>query len=127
MQNYLRHLAKKLRKRSTDTENLLWNLLKAKQFQGLKWRRQEPIENYVVDFVCYEKRIIIECDGSQHLDQFHEDQKRDQYLTSQGFKVLRFWNSEIFENTEGVLESIWETCCKLTPPSNSLPQGEGGL
>lgn len=100
--------AKALRKRSTDVERLLWRHLRAKQLKGLKFRRQQPIGRYVVDFVCFEKQVIIEVDGGQHTAEV--DRGRDEWLKGQGFRVLRFWNNEVLTNTQGVLEVIEGNC-----------------
>jgi len=96
-------MAKNLRKRSTDAETLLWNHLRMKQLEGLKFRRQQPINSYIVDFVCFENRLIIEVDGGQHASEKERDVERDIHLTKNGFRVLRFWNNEVFTNIEGVL------------------------
>jgi very-short-patch-repair endonuclease len=80
-------IAKTLRKKSTDAENVLWKQLRRKQLEGLKFRRQQPIDNYVVDFVCFEKRIVIEVDGGQHSIERDKDSERDNYLVINGFKV----------------------------------------
>ncbi len=120
----LNTIAKKHRKRSTDAERLLWNHLRAKQIEGFKFRRQQPIDNYVVDFVCFERRLIIELDGGQHAAEKDKDIERDNYLTKNGFKVLRFWNNEIFTNIEGVLEVIRINCLNH-PPLHPLPSREG--
>jgi very-short-patch-repair endonuclease len=103
-------IAKTLRKKSTDAENVLWKQLRRKQLEGLKFRRQQPIDNYVVDFVCFEKRIVIEVDGGQHSIERDKDSERDNYLVINGFKVLRFWNNEVLQNIEGVLEIIRKSC-----------------
>ena len=103
-------LGKVLRKRPTDAEQLLWKQLRLKQLEGLKFRRQQPIDNYIVDFVCFEKRIVIEVDGGQHAIQKEDDVLRDTYLNQQGFQVLRFWNNELLQNINGVLEVIKERC-----------------
>lgn len=108
-------IARKLRKTSTDAENLLWGYLRSKQLAGYKFKRQEPVDNYIADFVCYEVRIIIEVDGGHHALRETEDKKRDEYIKSNGFKVLRFWNNEVLGNIEGVLETIRGEL--LTPPS----------
>jgi len=108
-------LGKVLRKRSTLAEQMLWKRLRMKQVEGLKFRRQQPVEKYIVDFVCFEKRIVIEVDGGQHAEDRSHDEERDRCLQQNGFKVLRFWNNEVFNNAEGVLESIREVC--LTSPS----------
>jgi very-short-patch-repair endonuclease len=101
-----------LRKNSTLAEGILWQNLRAKRFEGIKFRRQEPIEKFVVDFVSFESRVIIELDGSQHAENTLEDLERDIELERNGFTVLRFWNNEILENLEGVLEAIREACSK---------------
>jgi len=103
-------IAKTLRKKSTDAENVLWKQLRRKQLEGLKFRRQQPIDNYVVDFVCFEKRIVIEVDGGQHSIERDKDSERDNYLVINGFKVLRFWSNEVLQNSEGVLEMIRKSC-----------------
>ncbi len=102
----LTQTARDLRKASTDAERLLWRHLKAKQLEGLKFRRQEQIGRFIVDFVCYEKSLIIEADGGQHALEREKDEERTLWLNAQGFKVLRFWNHEILTNIEGVLEVV---------------------
>ena len=109
-----------LRKHGTDVENRLWFHLKGKQVEGIKFRRQAPIGKYIVDFVAFEKRLVIELDGGQHAEaEKDNDIRRDAWLNSQGFRVLRFWNNEVLQNLEGVLESIRVNCSRhppLTPP-----------
>jgi len=102
--------ARALRTSSTDVENLLWRHLRRKQFAGLKSRRQQPIDNYIVDFVCFEKRVVIEVDGGQHALERDKDAERDEYLIRNGFKVIRFWNNEVLQNMDGVLEVIRNSC-----------------
>jgi len=102
--------AKILRKNSTKAETLLWSKLRSKQLEGIKFRRQQPIGNYIVDFVSFERQIIIEVDGGQHANKKKEDQRRDQILTKDGFKVLRFWNNNVLENIDAVLEIIRQNC-----------------
>ena len=94
----------------------------ARQIEGLKFRRQEPIGSYIVDFVCYEKRLIVEVDGGQH--SLETDADRDAWLTSQGFTILRFWNHNVLQNIEGVLEVILRTCSQGT--LSPTPPIEGG-
>jgi very-short-patch-repair endonuclease len=106
----LTKLARDLRKNATEAEALLWNRLRARQMEGAKFRRQQPLENFIVDFVSFEKRIVIELDGGQHAEDKDKDEERDICLKNNGFTVLRFWNSEIFENLEGVLETIRQKC-----------------
>lgn len=98
-------IAKRLRKRQAEAEKRLWRHLKAKQLEGIKFRRQEPIGEYIVDFVSFDKKLVIELDGGQHADDIR-DAGRDVWLCSQGFRLLRLWNNEVFENFEGVLEEI---------------------
>ena len=122
--NKLNRFAKNLRTQSTDTEKLLWRHLRAKQFEGLKFRRQQPIGRYIVDFVCFEKKIVIECDGGQHSLDRRKDQKRDRWFREQGFRVLRFWDNEVLQNIEEVLRVI-QSECRDHPPLLSPPI-EGG-
>jgi len=98
-------IARKLRINSTDTEKYLWKYLRERQLEGIKFRRQHPIGKYIVDFINLEKKIIIELDGGQHLDN-KKDKLRDRWLKEQGYKVLRFWDNEVLINIEGVMESI---------------------
>lgn len=101
----LRQHAKELRKNSTDTERHLWYYLRANRL-GFKFKRQVPIGKYIVDFVCLEKKIIIELDGSQHQLNKEYDQERTKWLNTQNFKVLRFWNHEVLLETQSVLQVI---------------------
>ena len=110
MTTNLTQRARTLRKDSTDAERLLWQQLKAKQMLGLKFRRQEQIGYYIADFVCYEVSLIVEADGGQHLENWESDDVRTNWLHSQGFKVVRFWNNDILTNIEGVLEVIRLDC-----------------
>ena len=117
-------IARNLRKRLTDTESFLWLQLRARQVEGCKFRRQTPIGKYIVDFVCHEKRVIIEVDGGQHSENAQQDKIRDKWLGKQGYIILRFWNNEVLTNMEGVLEVIRDNC-KSHPPLNPLPSREG--
>jgi very-short-patch-repair endonuclease len=112
-------LAKSLRKRSTDAEKLLWWHLRCKQIDGLKFRRQEPIGPFIADFVCFEKKLVIELDGGQHAVEQENDRVREGWFNKEGFRILRFWNTEVLHNFEGVVEVIRRTCLNhppLTPP-----------
>ena len=102
--------AKILRKNSTKAETLLWSRLRSKQLGGIKFRRQQPIGNYIVDFVSFEKRIIVELDGGQHATEKKRDRIRDERLTEDRFTVLRFWNNDVLENIDAVLEIIRKKC-----------------
>ncbi len=96
-------LAKKNRQNMTDAERKVWQVLRGK-LTGVSFRRQHQIGRYIVDFVCLEKRLVIECDGSQHTEE--ADKERTRFLENEGFRVLRFWNNEILTNIEGVYEVI---------------------
>ena len=122
--DYLIENARELRKNQTDAEALLWQLLRNRQIENAKFRRQHPIEPYILDFYCHDKKLAIELDGGQHnTDEGKEkDQKRTQFLASQGIRVLRFWNNDVLQSTEAVLEVIYN---QLLPHPNPLPQGEG--
>ena len=93
-----------MRTAPTDAEARLWQILRAKRLAGYKFRRQLPIDSYIADFACLRHRLIVEADGGQHGGE--RDARRDAYLKAQGFRVLRFWNNEIFTNEEGVLTVI---------------------
>jgi very-short-patch-repair endonuclease len=99
-----RSRAKDLRKNMTDAEQKLWFKLRKKQL-GVKFRRQQLIGRYIVDFVCYERKIIIEVDGGQH-NESPCDEIRDRWFIYQGYKVLRFWNNDVLKNIEGVIEML---------------------
>ena len=118
-------IARNLRKRFTDAEKLLWRYLRAKQLEGFKFRRQQPIGNYIVDFVCFEKGVVIEVDGGQHAVERDKDKERDKWLKGQGLKVLRFWNNEVLTNIAGVLEVIREHCLSHPPLTPPIKGGEG--
>lgn len=114
--------AKNLRKSTTDTEKILWFCLRNRRLNNLKFNRQVPIGNYIADFVCKEQKLIIELDGSGHLkkEQIKHDLKRQQFLESEGYKIVRFFNTDIFNNLDNVLESIY-----LTVNSPLTPMGRG--
>ena len=121
MKKVLTPAARKLRNHSTDAESNLWYVLRCKTL-GFKFRRQAVIEKFIVDFVCLKRRLVIEIDGGQHADSL-ADKARDECLKAQGFEVLRFWNHEVLENREGVMERIIE---RLKSPLPSPPRRGGG-
>jgi len=100
--------ARQLRKNMTDAERAMWRLLRQRQISGLRFRRQVPIDQYIVDFACLEARLVIEVDGGQHFES-EADKRRDAYLHGQGFRVLRFWNNDVLSNPDGVHRVITET------------------
>jgi very-short-patch-repair endonuclease len=120
----LRERAKAMRREPTEAETRLWSILRAKRFQGHKFRHQVLIDNFIADFICFERRLIIEADGGQHGGA--RDARRDAYLTSQGFRVLHFWNNDIFNNEEGVMQSILDALASPLP-NPSPAEGRGAL
>jgi len=128
-----RILAKRLRTNMTEAEQRLWYRLRAHRFQNLKFKRQAPIGPYVVDFICFDHKLIVEVDGGQHA-QNAKDEKRNAWLSREGYRVLRFWNDDILKRTEAVLEEIALAIESAVTPlparfaRHPLPQGErGGL
>ena len=98
--------ARELRNNPTDAERRLWQTLKRRQISGVKFRRQQPIGPYIVDFVCFERRVVVEVDGGQHSEQLHYDEQRTRWLEAQGYRVLRFWNNDVLANTEVVAQAV---------------------
>ena len=97
-----------LRKNATDAERILWHHIRRRQLNGHRFRRQQPIGPYFVDFFCYEKRLVVEIDGGQHSARREYDEQRTLWLEQKGFRVLRFWNDEVMNRSEVVLEAILE-------------------
>jgi very-short-patch-repair endonuclease len=100
------HRARELRKEPTLAERKLWAYLRGNKLNGLNFRRQHAIGNFIVDFVSIKRRLVIELDGSQHLEQEEYDLERTKYLESQGYKVIRFWNNDVMNNINGVIQVI---------------------
>ncbi|GAA4718291.1 hypothetical protein GCM10023325_13780 [Sphingomonas lutea] len=105
-----------MRKNATEAENKLWSALRSRQFHGLKFRKQVEIGGYIVDFLCAERRLIVEVDGGQHIPE--RDARRTAILESLGFRIVRFWNDDILQNLEGVW-TILELALETTPPHPS--------
>lgn len=99
--------ASELRQNQTEAEAKLWSQLRAHRMSGVQFRRQYAIGNYVVDFCSPRRKLIIELDGSQHLDQAEYDSERTKYLEARGYRVLRFWNHDVTKNIDIVLNAIW--------------------
>lgn len=95
-----------LRKNMTPAEQRLWKHLRGKQLGGYRFRRQQPLGAYILDFICVESKLVIEIDGGQHATQIPYDETRTQYLQNLGFTVIRFWNNEVLQQTEAVLTAI---------------------
>jgi very-short-patch-repair endonuclease len=104
----LKQNARRLRKQMTDAERSLWHLLRRKQIDSHRFRKQVPIGRYIVDFACLDARLVIELDGGQHTDATDADRQRDDWLRSQGFRVLRFWNNDVLKNQDGVMQVVLE-------------------
>ena len=129
---FVRHL----RKTMTEPERKLWAALRDRRFEGYKFRRQVPIGRYIADFICFETRLIIEADGGQHSESAR-DHIRDAWLLSQGFKILRFWNSDIHQSLDAVMLTVLDSLQQdpssgasrhpgSSPGQALLPQGEKG-
>ncbi|WP_137752405.1 endonuclease domain-containing protein [Sphingopyxis sp. L1A2A] len=122
-------IARKLRRHETDAEKKLWQVLRARQFLGLKFRRQSPVAGFIADFLCEELRIIVEADGGQHADSA-ADASRTASLQAAGYHVIRYWNNDIMGNLEGVLEDLrghLATIADGGTPHPTLSQGERAL
>ena len=119
--NRIRTRARDLRNNPTDAERVLWGQLRFWQLDGYKFRRQQPLGRYIVDFVCLEKRVVVEVDGGQHAQEAILDAERDGWLRDQGFIVLRFWNHDVLRNIDAVKELVYKTL-QSTPYLSPPPQ-----
>ena len=108
----LLQVSKELRKSQTEAEEIIWEELKAKKLNGLKFRRQVPYDTFVIDFLCPSKKVILEIDGKIHLKTRFRDQERDEYFMEKGYKVLRIKNEEVFHNLDDVMQRIKRVCEK---------------
>ena len=104
--------ARTLRHDQTKAESVFWSHVKAKQFLGLKFKRQFPVGEYIADFICIEKKIIVEIDGGQHCEN-SKDLERTKYLNNMGYEVIRFWNNDVLGNIEGVLHTLSLTLSRV--------------
>lgn len=111
----LLEFAKIMRQNATDAEHLMWQLIRAKRFINLKFRRQHVIAHYIVDFYCHELGLVIELDGSQHSthDAIEYDAERTKFLEALGLTVVRYWNDDVLSRTDVVLEYLWNVCSQL--------------
>jgi very-short-patch-repair endonuclease len=115
--------ARELRQGGTDAEQKLWHRMRAGQLNGLKFRRQHPIPPYIVDFYCDAKNLVVELDGSQHNEEV--DHVRTRFLESRGLKILRYWDNEVLQQMDAVLEAILSAAGDRTLTPTPLPMGEG--
>lgn len=119
-------IARRLRRDQTDAERKLWFRLRDRRLNGLKFRRQMPLDRYVVDFCCESARLVVEVDGGQHAERLEEDADRTKALEAMSYLVLRFGNNDVLQNIDGVAETIINTLNQpFSPPHpNPLPNGE---
>jgi very-short-patch-repair endonuclease len=121
-------LQRTLRSNMSDAEQALWHLVRRRQISGLKFRRQHPFGNYILDFVCLENRFVIELDGGQHAGQAAYDENRTKKLQAVGFRVIRFWDNEVLKEIDSVREKIWLVARELqSHPPPALPLEGGGV
>jgi very-short-patch-repair endonuclease len=121
-----------MRVHSTDAEHAMWLILRGRRFQNFKFRRQVPFQNYILDFVCFERKLVVEIDGGQHSES-ERDAMRDKALSAEGFAVARYWNNDVLKNAEGVQADLLNRLEHLTPhpprryrgSAPSPPGGEG--
>jgi 2-methylaconitate isomerase len=129
--------ARSLRQNQTDSEQRIWSKLRGRRFDGFKFRRQVPLGRYIVDFVCFDRRVILELDGGQHGEQETKkyDAERTAWLESQSFRVVRIWNHEVWEDEDAVEEFLWQRLHDMAEPNAHQPltpdpspaRGEGRL
>jgi very-short-patch-repair endonuclease len=118
--------AKQLRHEMTEAEKIIWQMLRSRQIEGHRFRRQVPLGRYIADFVCHEARLIVEIDGGQHDLSSEREVLRTRFLESEGYHVLRFWNNEVTENPEGVQSAIARELHEHHPHPHPPPsKGEG--
>lgn len=121
----MKQFVRNLRQNQTKAEARIWRHLKNRSLVGFKFRRQCPCGPYIMDFVCFEKMVVIEIDGGQHTNQLQKDFRRTEYLKSRGFNVIRFWNDEVLANTDSVLNAILTVMINSPSSPALLPKGEG--
>ncbi len=114
-------LQRLLRHGQTEAERVLWQRLRDRRLQGWKFRRQYRIGRYIADFSCLEKRLVVELDGSQHLEATEHDALRTRFLEARGFRVLRFWNDDVLRETDAVLDTICTALAPHPPSGHLLP------
>ncbi len=117
--------ARQMRSEATDAERKLWAHLRRNSL-GVKFKRQYAVHGYIVDFCCPQRKLIIELDGGQHAERVAYDQNRTEVLIKEGFRVLRFWNNDVLQNIEGVLESIMQALQTPSPPPSPIEKWERG-
>ena len=101
-----KRIARNLRRNQTDAEQTLWGALRNSRLQGLKFRRQAPMGRFVADFICHDRKLVIEIDGGQHIREQEDESARTKFFKGEGYRVIRFCNNEVLENLSGVLEKL---------------------
>jgi very-short-patch-repair endonuclease len=121
--------ARQLRVSMTDAEQLIWKLIRNRTLGGFKFRRQHPVQSFILDFYCHEAKLAIELDGGHHAEQKEKDANRDSTLLQLGIKTLRYWNHHVLQETESVLQDVWNELQMRGSPSPGLrppsPRGRG--
>ena len=119
--------SKQLRRDQTDAERKMWQILRSRSLAGYKFRRQQPIGPYIADFCCFRPRLIVELDGGQHAEQIEYDARRTEFLQSEGYQVIRFWDNQVLKEMDAVCEAILEALKNgpLTPALSHV--GERGM
>jgi very-short-patch-repair endonuclease len=128
----MRERTRRLRRESTDAEQMLWRHLRSRQLDGFKFRRQMWLCGFIADFACVEAKLVVEADGGQHAEAEDYDRQRSDAFAAEGYRTLRFWNNDILENIDGVLMAIREALPSPSHPAAPggplpLPKWEGGV
>jgi very-short-patch-repair endonuclease len=109
--SYIRNFAKEMRRKPTEAEAGMWRLLRDRRLAAFKFRRQVPFQSYILDFVCFEQRLVVEVDGSQHASS-ETDTIRESLLVREGFRIARYWNNDVIQRRAAVLDDIFEKLSK---------------
>jgi very-short-patch-repair endonuclease len=117
-----RERARELRREMTPAEKILWRALRSRRFADLKFRRQHPMGSFILDFYCARARLVVEVDGETHLGRALPDQQRTAWLQSQGLTVVRYWNNQLYDDFDTVLESLWSMCHAAVEMPSPHPQ-----
>ncbi len=117
----MKERARRLRRNMTDSENRMWYYLRNRRLGGYKFVREYVIGKYIADFVCREKKLILEIDGGQHMEAIEYDLRVTKYLESRGYRVLRIWNHDVFKNMQGVMDSVLNLLESVLTPTTLIP------
>ena len=125
LEGIARDRAREMRSNQTSAERLLWAKLRRKSMGNARFRRQHPLYGFITDFCCLERRLVVELDGDSHAEQPEYDAWRTERLTERGFRVLRFFNDDVQNNLDGVMDAIWQAV-QAPPPLPSPVSNNGG-